>query len=108
MTSDPTTISVGTVASPVTKMLPVSGKLWCGCHNTIKILNTHPLEIEHTFAASNDTSRPVSCMASYGGPGVWVSLHNSAVLRLFHAGTYECLTDINIAPAVTKMLASKC
>ncbi|XP_012256069.2 uncharacterized protein LOC105686072 isoform X1 [Athalia rosae] len=108
ITSDPTTISVGTVASPVTKMLPVSGKLWCGCHNTIKILNTHPLEIEHTFAVSNDTSRPVSCMASSGGPGVWISLHNSAVLRLFHAGTYECLTDINIAPAVTKMLATGC
>ncbi|XP_015511669.1 rho guanine nucleotide exchange factor 17 isoform X3 [Neodiprion pinetum] len=108
ITSDPTTISVGTVASPVTKMLPVAGKLWCGCHNTIKILNTHPLDIEHTFAASNDTSRPVSCMASYGGPGVWISIHNSAVLRLFHAGTYECLTDINIAPAVTKMLATGC
>ncbi|XP_015585736.1 rho guanine nucleotide exchange factor 10-like protein isoform X2 [Cephus cinctus] len=107
-TGDPTTISVGTVASPVTKMLPVSGKLWCGCHNTIKVLNTHPLDIEHTFTVSSDTSRPVSCMASSGCLGVWISLHNSAVLRLYHTGSYECLTDINIAPAVTKMLATGC
>lgn len=106
-TPDPTTVSVGTVASPVTKMLPVSGKLWCGCHNSVKILNTHSLDIEHTFAVSNDTSLSVSCMASSGGLGVWISLHNSAVLRLFHSGSYECLTDINIAPAVTKMLTSK-
>ncbi|XP_071861960.1 rho guanine nucleotide exchange factor 17 isoform X6 [Bombus fervidus] len=105
-TPDPTTVSVGSVASPVTKMLPVSGKLWCGCHNSVKILNTHSLDIEHTFAVSNDTSLSVSCMASSGGLGVWISLHNSAVLRLFHSGSYECLTDINIAPAVTKMLTS--
>ncbi|XP_076391825.1 rho guanine nucleotide exchange factor 17 isoform X6 [Megachile rotundata] len=105
-TPDPTTVSIGTAASPVTKMLPVSGKLWCGCHNSVKILNTHTLDIEHTFAVSNDTSLSVSCMASSGGLGVWISLHNSAVLRLFHSGSYECLTDINIAPAVTKMLTS--
>jgi len=106
-TPDPTTVSVGTVASPVTKMLSVSGKLWCGCHNSIKVLDTHTLDIEHTFVVSSDTSRAVSCMANSGGLGVWISLHNSAVLRLFHSGSYECLTDINIAPAVTKMLASK-
>ncbi|XP_025073713.1 rho guanine nucleotide exchange factor 17 [Pogonomyrmex barbatus] len=105
-TPDPTTVSVGTVASPVTKMLSVSGKLWCGCHNSVKVLNTHTLDIEHTFTVSSDTSRAVSCMANSGGLGVWISLHNSAVLRLFHSSTYECLTDINIAPAVTKMLAS--
>ncbi|XP_029163025.1 rho guanine nucleotide exchange factor 17 isoform X4 [Nylanderia fulva] len=107
-TSDPTTVSVGTVASPVTKMLSVSGKLWCGCHNSVKVLNTHTLDIEHTFTVSSDTSRAVSCMANSGGLGVWISLHNSAVLRLFHSGSYECLTDINIAPAVTKMLATGC
>ncbi|KZC08519.1 Rho guanine nucleotide exchange factor 17 [Dufourea novaeangliae] len=105
-TPDPTTVPVGTASSPITRMLPVSGKLWCGCHNSVKILNTLTLDIEHTFAVSNDTSMSVSCMASSGGLGVWISLHNSAVLRLFHSSSYECLTDINIAPAVTKMLTS--
>lgn len=107
-TADPTTLSVGTAASPVMKMLPVSGKLWCGTHNSVKILNTYTLDIEHTFAASSDNNRPISCMANSGGLGVWISLHNSGVLKLFHASSYECLADVNIAPAVTNMLASKC
>ncbi|PSN51853.1 hypothetical protein C0J52_04735 [Blattella germanica] len=45
-TTDPYTVSVGTVATPVTRMLPIAGKLWCGCHNSIKILNTSSLEVE--------------------------------------------------------------
>ncbi|KAK0084503.1 hypothetical protein PV325_006925 [Microctonus aethiopoides] len=105
-TVDPTIISVGTVASPVTKMVPVSGNLWCSCQNTIKIINTMTLEIEHTLNISGDSAHPVSCMTASGGIAIWISLHNSAVLRLFHANTYECLTEINIAPAITKMLAS--
>lgn len=106
-TGDPTIISVGTVASPVTKMVPVSDNLWCSCQNTIKIINTMTLEIEHTLNISGDSAHPVSCMTASGGIAIWISLHNSAVLRLFHANTYECLTEINIAPAITKMLASK-
>ncbi|XP_058793844.1 uncharacterized protein LOC131665757 isoform X2 [Phymastichus coffea] len=105
-TSDPTTLSVGTVASPVTKMLPVSGKLWCASHNSVKILNPYSLVIEHTFGVSSDNNRPISCMASSGGFGVWISLYNSAILKLFHAGSFECLADVNIAPAVTNMLAN--
>ncbi|KAF7404045.1 hypothetical protein HZH68_006839 [Vespula germanica] len=105
-TPDPTIVTVGTAATPITKMLPVFGKLWCSCHNSVKVLNTRTLDIQHSFVVSNDTNRVVTCMANSGGFDVWISLHNSAVLRLFHAGSYECLTDINIAPAVTKMLAS--
>lgn len=39
--------------------------------------------------------------------GVWLSLQNSAVLRLVHSTTYEILAEVNTAPAVTKMLSSK-
>lgn len=106
-TPDPTVVPVGTAASPVTNMLPASSKLWCGCHNSVKVFNTRTLEIEHSFVVSSDISRTVTCMANSGSFGVWISLHNSAVLRLFHADSYECLTDINVAPAVTKMLAGK-
>lgn len=41
------------------------------------------------------------------GMGVWLSLQNSAVLRLIHSVTYEILAEVNTAPAVTKMLSSK-
>ncbi|XP_014213202.1 rho guanine nucleotide exchange factor 17 [Copidosoma floridanum] len=106
ITVDPTTLPVGTVASPVMKMLPVSGKLWCASHNNVKILNTYNLDIEHTFSVNSDNNRPITCMASSGGLGVWISLHNSAVLKLYNASNYECLTDVSIAPTVTTMLAN--
>ena len=45
-------------------------------------------------------------MAS-SGMGVWISLQSSAAVRLFHATRYECLADVDVAPPVHKMLASK-
>lgn len=41
------------------------------------------------------------------GYSVWISLQNSAVIKLFHSVTRENLCDVNVAPAVTKMLAGK-
>ncbi|KAL1131698.1 hypothetical protein AAG570_011311, partial [Ranatra chinensis] len=103
-TSDAVTLSVGSAAMPVTKMVPISGRLWCSCHTTIKILNTSTLLVEHSFVASGESGRSVTCIAA-SGLSVWVSLHNSATVRLFHATTYEWLAEVNVAPAVTKMLA---
>ncbi|RZF36300.1 hypothetical protein LSTR_LSTR006805 [Laodelphax striatellus] len=127
-TNDPQTISVGTASTPVTRMVPINGRLWCSCHSTIKVLNTSSLQIEHSFTAcgslnsgggvggggggsggptggGGDGSRSVSCLA-VSGLGVWISLQNSATLRLFHTVTFECLAEVNVASAVTKMLAS--
>lgn len=53
-----------------------------------------------------ENGRGVSCMVS-AGHGVWVSVHNSASVRLYHAATYECLCEVNVASAVTKMLAGE-
>lgn len=53
-----------------------------------------------------ENGRGVSCMVS-AGHGVWVSVHNSAAVRLYHAASYECLCEVNVTPAVTKMLAGK-
>ena len=39
--------------------------------------------------------------------GVWISLQSCAAVRLFHATRYECLADVDVAPPVHKMLASK-
>ena len=39
------------------------------------------------------------------GLGVWVAMQGSAIVRLFHAITHECICDVNLAPAVNKMLA---
>jgi hypothetical protein len=62
--------------------------------------------LQHSFVASGESGRSVTCIAA-SGLSVWISLHNSAIVRLFHATTYEWLAEVNVAPAVTKMLASK-
>lgn len=104
-TSEPQKVLVGSSVSPVLRMLAVAGRLWCGCQNYIKVLSTASLEVEHSFQVSSDASRAVLCMVT-SGLGVWLAIQHSAVIRLFHATTYECLQDVNIAPAVTKMLSA--
>ncbi|XP_067128079.1 rho guanine nucleotide exchange factor 17-like [Centruroides vittatus] len=102
--NEPQIVQISNSSAPITKMLAVAGKLWCGCQNNIKVFNTTSLTIEHTFQVSGDTSRAVLCMVT-SGLGVWTAIQHSAVIRLFHATTYECLLDVNVGPAVTKMLS---
>ncbi|XP_076853431.1 rho guanine nucleotide exchange factor 17 [Brachyhypopomus gauderio] len=98
------TLCLGSPSGPVTKMVPVAGKLWCGCQNRVLILNTSTLAQEHSFQVGQDTGRSVTCMVSYG-QGVWLALQGSAQVRLYHANTFESLTEVDVAPAVHKMLA---
>ncbi|NXD28646.1 ARHGH factor, partial [Spelaeornis formosus] len=97
-------LSLGSPGSPITKMVAVAGKLWCGCQNRVLILNTSTLAQEHTLQVGQDGGRGVTCMVSAGG-GVWVALQGSAQVRLYHATTYEQLAEADITPPVHKMLA---
>lgn len=90
---------------PVSKMLPNAGKLWCGCGSTIKVFNTQTLRTEKYFMVNNDCNKPVSYIILFGN-GVWLSLQNSAIVKCFHSLTFEPLCEVNVAPAVTKMLTS--
>ena len=38
------------------------------------------------------------------GAAIWLSLHNAATLRCYHAAARDLLAEINITPHVTKML----
>lgn len=53
-----------------------------------------------------DSSRCVTCLVVYG-QGVWLALQGSAQVKLYHAQTLESLTEVDVAPAVHKMLAGK-
>ncbi|XP_024217361.1 rho guanine nucleotide exchange factor 17 isoform X2 [Halyomorpha halys] len=104
-TSDGITINVSTPSAPVTKMVPISGRLWCACHTSLKILNTNSFAIEHSLAVSGEGNRSIACLVG-AGLGAWLSLHNSATVRLYHSSSFECLAEVSVAPAVSKMLAS--
>uniref|UniRef100_A0A3Q4B9R7 DH domain-containing protein n=1 Tax=Mola mola TaxID=94237 RepID=A0A3Q4B9R7_MOLML len=94
------TLALGTPSSPVTKMVPVGGKLWCGSQNRVLIINTTTLVQE----VGTDSSRCVTCMVAYG-QGVWLALQGSAQVRLYHAQSWDSLTEVDVAPAVHKMLS---
>lgn len=98
------TLCLGSPSGPVTKMVPVAGKLWCGCQNRILIINTSTLTQEHWFQVGQDSGRCVTSMVCFG-KGVWIALQGSAQVRLYHSSTYESLTEVDVAPAVHKMLA---
>ncbi|KAM6341857.1 rho guanine nucleotide exchange factor 17 [Podargus strigoides] len=97
-------MSLGSPGSPITKMVAVAGKLWCGCQNRVIVLNTTTLAQEHTLQVGQDSGRSVTCMVSTG-TGVWVALQSSAQVRLYHATSYEQLAEADITPPVHKMLA---
>lgn len=105
-TNAPITMPIGSTQQPVSKMLPNSGKLWCACGNSIKVLNVETLAVEHTFAAHGDAYKPIACLV-VAGNGVWLSLQNAAMIKCYHAATFDLLCEVNVAPAVTKMLTSK-
>lgn len=105
-TSQPTSVAVGSSTTPVTRMLPTGSKLWCACGNTVKILNVQTLVLENSFVVNNDSSKTINAMV-FSGHGIWLSLQNSAIVKCIHSISYEFLCDVNVAPAVTKMLTCK-
>lgn len=48
--ASPLVLTIGTVSSPVTKLLNVYGKLWCSVQGVIKILNTSTLQVKLIFS----------------------------------------------------------
>ncbi|XP_072040693.1 rho guanine nucleotide exchange factor 17-like [Amphiura filiformis] len=102
--NNPLTVTLGSSTAPINKMVAVCGKIWCGCQNNILVVDPNTLNVEHQFPVCNDTQRAVYCIVSCGW-GVWISLQSSAVVRLYHATTYEHLCDIDVTQTVHKMLA---
>ncbi|RUS82014.1 hypothetical protein EGW08_010241, partial [Elysia chlorotica] len=104
-TECPYTRTIGSAASPITKMLAVAGKLWCGCQNQIHVINPLALNIETSFHVGSDSSKAVQCLVS-SGQGVWVASQQTSKVMLFHAVTYEFLLEVSIAQAVSQKLQS--
>uniref|UniRef100_A0A8C6XCU6 Rho guanine nucleotide exchange factor 17 n=1 Tax=Naja naja TaxID=35670 RepID=A0A8C6XCU6_NAJNA len=95
---------LGSPGSPITKMVAVGGKLWCGCQNRIVILKTSTLLQEHTFLVGQDSNRSVTCLVT-SSVGIWVTLQGSAQVRLYHPASYDQLAEVDVTPPVHKMLA---
>ncbi|KAH8310855.1 hypothetical protein KR044_003245, partial [Drosophila immigrans] len=117
-------LSIGTVTSPVTKLLNVNGKLWCSIQGIIKVLDTETfsvrisncdisvetltssiyLQVVNQIQISSD-SKPITNM-TVANNYVWISIQNSAHIKCFHSNTHQLITEVNLAPAVNKMLSN--
>ncbi|XP_008850946.2 rho guanine nucleotide exchange factor 17 [Nannospalax galili] len=97
-------LTLGAQGSPITKMVSVGGRLWCGCQNRVLVLSPDTLQLEHTFYVGQDSSRSVACMVD-SSLGVWVTLKGSAHVCLYHSDTFEQLAEVDVTPPVHRMLA---
>ncbi|XP_045227274.2 rho guanine nucleotide exchange factor 17 isoform X2 [Macaca fascicularis] len=97
-------VTLGAQGSPITKMVSVGGRLWCGCQNRVLVLSPDTLQLEHTFYVGQDSSRSVACMVD-SSLGVWVTLKGSAHVCLYHPDTFEQLAEVDVTPPVHRMLA---
>lgn len=97
-------VTLGAQGSPITKMVSVGGRLWCGCQHQVLVLSPDTLQIEHTFCVGQDSSRSVACMVD-SSLGVWVTLKGSAHVCLYHPDTFEQLAEVDVTPPVHRMLA---
>ncbi|XP_032114887.1 rho guanine nucleotide exchange factor 17 isoform X1 [Sapajus apella] len=97
-------VTVGAQGSPITKLVSVGGRLWCGCQNRVLVLSPDTLQLEHTFYVGQDSSRSVACMVD-SSLGVWVTLKGSAHVCLYHPDTFEQLAEVDVTPPVHRMLA---
>ncbi|XP_033116116.1 rho guanine nucleotide exchange factor 17-like [Anneissia japonica] len=103
-TGSPASFTIGSSNTPINCMVAVSAKIWCGCQNSVLIVDPHTLVVEHQFGVCENSQRAVYAMVSSGW-GVWVSLQSSAVVRLYHAITYQSLCEVDVTQTVHKMLA---
>ncbi|XP_017037547.1 rho guanine nucleotide exchange factor 17 isoform X2 [Drosophila kikkawai] len=97
-------LSIGTVTSPVTKLLNVNGRLWCSIQGIIKVLDVESLTVINQIQISSD-SKPITNM-TVSNNHVWISIQNSAHIKCFHSNSHQLVTEVNLAPAVNKMLSN--
>ncbi|XP_065721490.2 rho guanine nucleotide exchange factor 17 isoform X2 [Drosophila suzukii] len=97
-------LSIGTVTSPVNKLLNVNGRLWCSIQGIIKVLDVETLTVINQIQISSD-SKPITNM-TVSNNHVWISIQNSAHIKCFHSNTHQLITEVNLAPAVNKMLSN--
>ncbi|CAH1964987.1 unnamed protein product [Acanthoscelides obtectus] len=90
---------------PFSKLLPSVGKLVCIIAGSIQVVHTDDMSLGNSLVLHTDPDKIIAC-ATLNGHGIWLSIQNSATLKCYHLTTLELVYEINVAPAVTKMLAS--
>lgn len=91
----PLSISLGSITSPVTKLITIQGKLWCALQGIIKVLNIETLQTENQIQISSD-SKPITNMV-IANNCVWMAVQNSAIIKCFHSIRLVLLINFKMA-----------
>ncbi|CAI9734625.1 C-Jun-amino-terminal kinase-interacting protein 4-like isoform X8 [Octopus vulgaris] len=99
-------LDLGKPTHSIRCMVLVANKLvWCGCKNSIHVVDPQNMKVVKSFDAHPRKESQVRQLA-WVGDGVWVSIRLDSTLRLYHAYTYQHLQDVDIEPYVSKMLGT--
>ncbi|XP_052829612.1 C-Jun-amino-terminal kinase-interacting protein 4 isoform X4 [Octopus bimaculoides] len=99
-------LDLGKPSHSIRCMVLVANKhVWCGCKNSIHVVDPQNMKVVKSFDAHPRKESQVRQLA-WVGDGVWVSIRLDSTLRLYHAYTYQHLQDVDIEPYVSKMLGT--
>lgn len=101
--------------SPVTCLLPINEELFACSHNKIWIIIGGQVErsysLQTTVVNDEDHDAIISPqeeirpnLLAHCGIGLWVSLIDSSIIKLFHTETFKHLQDLNVASNVKRIL----
>lgn len=98
---------------PVTCLLPINDEIFACSHNKIwrikdsTIVDTLSIpidqSIDHNILLPEQICEEPNLLAHYGN-GIWVSMIDSAIIKLFHAETLNYLSDIDIGSKIKRVL----
>lgn len=92
---------------PVTCLLPINEEIFACSHN--KIWRIKETNVVDSLTVQNDNIIPLEegprpNLLAHCGSGIFVSLLDSPVVKLYHAETLKHLQDINVATSIRRVL----
>lgn len=110
------------LSQPVTSLLPVNKEIFACCGDKIWIIKDTQLdrsyslynnktnpelspEIKQANSFNDEDLRPN--LLAHCGIGLWVSLVNSSIIKLYHTETFKHLQDVNVASNVKRILTDQ-
>ena len=92
---EPATITLS--QSSVTCMIPIGSEMFAASHNKIWVLRGPTVDRSYSLSENDDNNTgPRPNLLAHCGIGLWVSLEDSSIIRLYHTETFKHLQDLNV------------
>lgn len=82
--------------SPVTCIIPIGNEVYATSHNKIWVLQGAQIDRSHPLSDDQDANVVRPNLLAHCGIGLWVSLVDSSVIKLYHTETFKHLRDLDV------------